>query len=187
MAAENWGVINSVHQGLRNPGFNHIYFDLGNEMMTDSQSNARYRYMKYIWPKYFAAYGKLYDSVGFSFASGEVSAIGNMGAIYGHNSFPVMADVHIYPYGGNTAGDILYAAAHNLSTIGPVAGQYRWVIGEADFNNATDAASMAAQLNALAAHDSRPWYLMQWPIDPAKPDCTVGNVAPFNNYIAHGF
>lgn len=187
LADENWGVINSVHQAIVNPGFNKIYYDLGNEMMTSSQTNARYKYMKYIWPKYFSLYGSLSDSVGFSFASGEVGAISNMGAIYGHNSYPVMVDIHIYPYGSETAGDILYAAAHNLKAIGPYPGQYRFVIGEANFNNNADAASMAAQLNALASNDSKPWYLMQWPIDSTSPTCTVGNVAPFANYEAHGF
>lgn len=187
MAAENWSVINSVHQGIQNPGLYRIYYDLGNEMMTTSQSNARYRYMKYIWPKYYALYSNLYDTVGFSFASGQISAISNMGAIYGHNSYPVMADVHIYPYGNNSAADILYAAAHNLATIGPVSGGYRFVIGEANFNNATDASSMALEINSLSSHDSKPFYLMQWPRDPANPNCPVADVSPFSNYIAHGF
>lgn len=186
IADENYALIVSVHEALQNSGIR-ILYDLGNEAMTSSQSNMRYRYMKYIWPKYNAAYGSLYDSVGFSFASGEISAISNMGAVYGHNSYPVLVDIHIYPYGGNSAGDILYAAAHNLGTIGPQAGQYRWIIGEANFNNATDAASMAAQINSLASTDSKPWYLLQWPIDAASPSCTVPNVAPFNNYETYGF
>jgi hypothetical protein len=187
MALENWNIINSVHQGVLNPGFNHIYWDLGNEMMTSSQSNNRYKYMKYIWPLYNGRYANYYDTVGFSFASGEAAAISNMGAIYGHQSYPVIADIHIYPYAGRTAGDILYSFAHNFATIGTTAGSYRYIIGEVNFNNATDAASLAAQYNALGAHDSKPWYLIQYPYDSGNPNCTVGDVSPFNNYEAHGF
>jgi len=122
-----------------------------------------------------------------SFATGQISAISNRASIYGVNSYPSLADAHIYSTSTNSAGDYLYAAAHNFETIGPLAGQYRWIIGESNFNNAIDAQSMAAQLAALASNDSKPFYLMQWPIDPNNAQCTVGNVAPFGTLEAYGF
>jgi hypothetical protein len=186
LADENYGVILAVRSIVAASGLTYR-LDLGNEMMTSSQTNGRYKYMKYIWPKYYTAYGSAYDSVGFSFASGEVAAISNMGAIYGHQSYPPLADIHIYPYGGNTAGDILYAFAHNLGTLGFVPGSYRYIIGEANFNNMTDALSMYNQIIAFGSSDSKPFYLMQWPINPAQPTCTIGDVSPFNNYEFVGF
>jgi hypothetical protein len=186
MADENYGVILAVRPIVVASGLGYK-LDLGNEMMTSSQSNGRYRYMKYIWPKYFAAYGSAADTVGFSFASGQAGAISNMGAIYGHQSYPALADVHIYSNGSQSAGDILYAFAHNLGTIGPYPGQYRYIIGEAYFNDLADAQSMAAQINALGTSDSKPFFLLQWPVAKAQPNCTVADVSPFNNYESVGF
>lgn len=186
MAEENWRIINQVHQLLQNSGML-IKYDLGNELMTTSTSNPRYKYMRYIWTRYYPLYGHLADTVGFSFAPGQISAISNMDSIYGSNSYPAMVDVHIYPTGGSSAGDLVRNVANKLRSIGPYPGQYRWIIGEANFNNLTDAQSMRVAIQGLSSTQSKPFFLLQWPIIPNSPDCFVADVSPFNNYIANGF
>ncbi|MBN8888037.1 MAG: hypothetical protein J0I77_20155 [Rudaea sp.] len=190
MADENWGVISSVHQAIGGTrGFDKIYYDLGNELMTGSQSNARYQYMKYIWPKYRSIYGTA-DSVGFSFASGEIAGgIDNIGAVFGHTTPPAAIEIHIYPYAGNSAQLLVANAATGLLRF-----PLPWYIGEANFNDEAEADAISQEINGMF-YDytwngngyNPPLYLMQWPHLSNNSSCTVSDVSPFNIYEKYGF
>lgn len=187
-ADENWSVITNLRPIVAASGMTYR-LDLGNELMTTSTSNMRARYIKYIWPKYFAAYGGA-DTVGFSFAPGQIDAISNMVNLYGQN-FPALGDVHIYPYGSNTYNSLLIKAANKFGQFGTVKGSYGFIIGEVYFNDLYAAQQLAGTIAALNANQSKPFYLLQWPLAYSEmvvcPDVSVPDVSTFSNYSAYGF
>ncbi|WP_440223293.1 hypothetical protein ACQQ2N_19775 [Dokdonella sp. MW10] len=191
MADENWSVIKNLHPIIRASGLTYR-IDLGNEMMTTNSGNIRGQYIKHIWPKYWDMFHRYYyDSVGFSFAPGQIDAIDNMNSLYG-NKFPVMADVHIYPYGNNTEYSLLSKAMTKFTQFGTTAGSYRFIIGEAYFNDATSAQQFKDKLDNSASNPyiSKPWYVLQWPLVRSEasvcPDVSTDS-ASYNNYSSRGF
>lgn len=100
---------------------------------------------------------------------------------YGSHGSPQLFDIHIY----NDAANSFVSAFNSLDAQG-----YQgvpWIIGEAFYNDATEAAALRQAANTTG---QKVLYLTEWP-ETADRGCDPNvNVAPpsdFSNYQAQGF
>jgi hypothetical protein len=137
-----------------------------------------------MWNDYVTAYGSS-DTLGFSIIAdathaNSVSAVYGASA-YGNHGAPPLFDVHIYDETG--AG---FATAFSALTAQGYAG-VNWIIGEAYYNDAAEAASLRQQATSTG---QTVLYLTQWPLTSGQscsPDVNVAPPLAFANYQAKGF
>jgi hypothetical protein len=100
---------------------------------------------------------------------------------YGNQGSPQLFDVHIYDETGNS-----FATAFSSLTSQGYQG-IPWIIGEAFYNDAAEAAAQRAEANSTG---QKVLYLTQWPLTSDESCSTAVNVAPpadFSNYQAQAF
>lgn len=186
---ENWQLIQNLHPIIAGAGIPY-YIDLtseaippGNAIPPPASSAALLKYDQKLWNLYVAKYGNA-DTVGFSFI-GDTSSIYNLSSVYGSSAFgdhgaPQLFEVHTYDETGNN-----FATAVAALTAQGYAGT-PWIIGEAFYNDAVEAASLRAAINSTG---QRVLWLTQWPDTLATGSCAVSIAPPvdFSSYQVEGF
>ena len=183
---ENWTLIQNLRPILAGSGIPY-YIDLLNEGIPPLAAGGYAPLLQYdqmLWNDYVAAYGSS-DTLGFSiiadaFHANSVSAVYGMSP-YGNHGPPPLFDVHIYDETGTS-----FATAYNSLTSQGYKG-VNWIIGEAYYNDAAEAASLRQQITSTG---QTVLYLTQWPLTSGpgcSPDVTVAPPADFSNYQAKGF
>jgi hypothetical protein len=180
---ENWSVIQNVRSVVAGAGISY-HLDLLNEGIPPLGYSALLEYDQTLWNDYVAKFGNS-DTLGFSIIAdsahvGQVSTVYGPSA-YGNQGSPQRFDVHIYDETGNS-----FATAFTSLTSQGYQG-VPWIIGEAFYNDATEA---AAQREEISKTGQQVLYLTQWPLTFSE-SCDVNvNVAPptdFSNYAAQKF
>ena len=183
---ENWTLIQNLRPIFAGSGIPY-YIDLLNEGIPPLAAGGYAPLLQYdqmLWNDYVAAYGSS-DTLGFSiiadaFHANSVSAVYGMSP-YGNHGPPPLFDVHIYDETGTS-----FATAYNSLTSQGYKG-VNWIIGEAYYNDAAEAASLRQQITSTG---QTVLYLTQWPLTSGpgcSPDVTVAPPADFSNYQAKGF
>jgi hypothetical protein len=142
------------------------------------------QYSQMLWNDYVAMFGSA-DTLGFSIIAdsahaGQVSAVYGPSA-YGNSGSPQLFDVHIY----DETGASFATAFSSLNAQG-----YQgvpWIIGEAFYNDAAEAASLRRQANSTG---QQVLYLTEWPVTSDRscsPDVNVAPPVDFSNYQAQAF
>jgi hypothetical protein len=180
---ENWSLIQNLHPIIAGAGIPY-HIDLSNEGIPPPGYAALLQYSQELWNDYVSAFGSN-DTLGFSIIA-DAGHVSQVSAVYGPSAFgnhgpPTLFDVHIYDETGNS-----FATAYSgLSGQG-----YQgvgWIIGEAFYNDALEAAALRQEVNNTG---QKVFYLTQWPL-ASGPSCSPDvNVAPplvFSNYQAQGF
>ena len=161
---EDWTLIQNLRPILAGSGIPY-HIDLLNEGIPPLAVGGYAPLLQYdqmLWNDYVVAYGSG-DTIGFSiiadaFHANSVSAVYGASA-YGNHGAPPLFDVHIYDETGTS-----FATAYNSLTSQGYAG-VDWIIGEAYYNDAAEAASLRQQ---IAATGQTVLYLTQWPSRPAQ-------------------
>jgi hypothetical protein len=180
---ENWSVIQNVRSVVAAAGIPY-HLDLLNEGIPPQGSAALLQYDQMLWNDYVAKFGSK-DTLGFSIIA-DVAHVGQVSAVYGPSAYgnqgaPQVFDVHIYDETGNS-----FATAFSSLTSQGYKG-VPWIIGEAFYNDATEAAAQRAQIISTG---QQVLYLTQWPVTASESCSTDVNVAPptdFSNYAAQNF
>jgi hypothetical protein len=136
-----------------------------------------------LWNDYVAAFGSS-DTLGFSIIAdaahaNSVSAV-YAASTYGNHGAPPLFDVHIYDETG-----VSFATAFTALKAQGYAGTI-WIIGEAYYNDAAEAASLRQQVTSTG---QSVLYLTKWPLTSTST-CADVNIAPpadFANYQAQDF
>jgi hypothetical protein len=142
------------------------------------------QYDQMLWNDYVAKFGSA-DTMGFSIIAdsahlGQVSTVYGPSA-YGNQGSPQLFDVHIYDETGNS-----FATAYSSLTSQGYKG-VPWIIGEAYYNDAAEAAAQRAEAKSTG---QQVLYLTQWPLTSDLSCNNQVNVAPpadFSNYAAQDF
>jgi hypothetical protein len=180
---ENWTLIQNLRPIVVNSGIPY-HLDLMNEGIPPPGYDAMLQYDQMLWNDYVAMFGSA-DTLGFSIIAdsahaGQVSAVYGPSA-YGSSGSPQLFDVHIYDETGvsfETAFDSLNAQGYQ---------GVPWIIGEAFYNDATEAASLRQEANSTG---QKVLYLTEWPVTSDRscsPDVNVAPPADFSNYQAQMF
>jgi hypothetical protein len=180
---ENWSLIQNLRPLIAGAGISY-HIDLTNEGIPPPGWDAFLQYSQELWNDYVSTFGSS-DTIGFSIIAdaahvSQVSTVYGPSA-YGNNGSPQRFDVHIYdetPASFNTAFSGLSAQGHQ---------NVPWVIGEAYYNDAAEAASLRQAINSSG---QTVLYLMQWPLTSDLTCSNAVNVAPpadFSNYQAQNF
>ena len=137
-----------------------------------------------LWNDYVAKFGSK-DTLGFSIIA-DSAHVGQVSTVYGPSAYgdqgaPSLFDVHIY----DETGYSFSTAFTSLTSQGYVG--VPWIIGEAFYNDAAEAAAQREEANKTG---QQVLYLTQWPLT-SNESCDVNvNVAPpadFSNYAAQKF
>jgi hypothetical protein len=183
---ENWTLIENLRPLIVAGGIPY-HLDLLNEGIPPLSSGGYAPLLQYdqmLWNDYVTAYGSS-DTLGFSIIAdaahaNSVSAVYGASA-YGNHGAPPLFDVHIYDETG--AG---FSTAFSSLTAQGYAG-VNWIIGEAYYNDAAEAASLRQQATSTG---QTVLYLTQWPLTSGtscSPDVNVAPPLAFANYQAKGF
>lgn len=180
---ENWSLIQNLHPIVAGAGIPY-HIDLSNEGIPPVGFAALLQYSQELWNDYVAMFGSN-DTIGFSIIAdgaheSQVSVVYGPSP-YGNHGSPQLFDVHIY----NDAANSFASAFNSLDAQG-----YQgvpWIIGEAFYNDATEAAALRQAANTTG---QKVLYLTEWP-ETADQGCDPNvNIAPpsdFSNYQAQGF
>jgi hypothetical protein len=180
---ENWSLIRNLRPIIVNSGLPY-HLDLLNEGIPPPGYDAMLQYSQRLWNDYVAAYGSA-DTVGFSIIA-DSAHVDQVSAVYGPSSFgssgsPQLFDVHIY----DETGASFATAFHALSAQGY--SSVPWIIGEAFYNDATEAAALRQQATTTG---QQVLYLTEWPLTSdqnCSPDVNVAPPVNFSNYQAQSF
>ena len=183
---ENWTLIQNLRPIIAGSGILY-HIDLLNEGIPPLSSTGYLPLLQYdqmLWNAYVAAYGSS-DTLGFSIIAdaahaNSVSTVYGASA-YGNHGAPPLFDVHIYDETGTS-----FTTAYNSLKSQGYAG-VDWIIGEAYYNEAAEAASLRQQITVTG---QTVLYLTQWPLtagESCSPDVDVAPPANFANYQAKGF
>jgi hypothetical protein len=180
---ENWSLIQNLRPIIAGAGISY-HLDLMNEGIPPPGYAALLQYDQMLWNDYVAQFGSS-DTLGFSIIA-DAAHVGQVSAVYGPSAYgnqgaPQLFDVHIYDDPGNSFG----TAFSGLNSQG-----YQgvpWIIGEAFYNDATEAAALRQEINSTG---QTVLYLTQWPVTADRncsPDVNVAPPADFSNYQAQKF
>jgi hypothetical protein len=180
---ENWSLIQNLRPIIAGGGIPY-HIDLSNEGIPPPGFAALLQYSQELWNDYVSTFGSG-DTIGFSIIAddphvSQVSVVYGPSA-YGSNGSPQRFDVHIY----DETGTSFATAFSGLSAQGYQA--VPWVIGEAYYNDAAEAASLRQEANSSG---QTVLYLTQWPLTSDLTCSSAVNVAPpvdFSNYQAQSF
>jgi len=180
---ENWSVIQNVRSIVAAAGIPY-HLDLMNEGIPPLSYPLLLQYDQMLWNAYVAKYGSA-DTMGFSIIAdsahlGQVSAVYGPSA-YGNHGSPQLFDVHIYDETGNS-----FATAFTSLTSQGYKG-VPWIIGEAYYNDAAEAAAQRAEIKSTG---QQVLFLTQWPLTSDLSCNNQVNVAPpadFSKYAAQSF
>ena len=161
---EDWTLIQNLRPILAGSGIPY-HIDLLNEGIPPLAVGGYAPLLQYdqmLWNDYVVAYGSG-DTIGFSIIADAVHA-NSVSAVYGASAYgnhgaPPLFDVHIYDETGTS-----FATAYSSLKSQGYAG-VDWIIGEAYYNDAAEAASLRQQ---IAATGQTVLYLTQWPSRPAQ-------------------
>ncbi|MGC2326184.1 MAG: hypothetical protein WA604_05675 [Candidatus Sulfotelmatobacter sp.] len=181
---ENWSLVQNLHPIIAASGIPH-HLDLLNEGIPPAMGYApMLQYDQMLWNDYVSMFGST-DTLGFSIIadSAHVSQVSTVygPSAYGNSGAPQVFDVHIYDETGSS-----FATAFSALTSQGYSG-IPWIIGEAFYN---DAAEAAAQRQAANTTGQKVLYLTQWPVTPDRscsPDVNVAPPADFSSYQAQDF
>jgi hypothetical protein len=180
---ENWSLIQNLHPIITGAGIPY-HIDLSNEGIPPVGYAALLQYSQELWNAYVPQFGSN-DTIGFSIIA-DSSHVGQTSAVYGPSAYgsngaPPRFDVHIYSDPSNS----FLTVFNSLNAQG-----YQgipWVIGEAYYNDATEAAALRQSITATGQTVE---YLTQWPVTSdlnCDPNVNVAPPADFSNYIAQSF
>jgi hypothetical protein len=180
---ENWSVIQNLRTIVAAAGIPY-HLDLLNEGIPPKGWAVLLQYDQMLWNDYVAEFGSS-DTLGFSIIA-DSAHVGQVSAVYGPSSYgnqgsPQLFDVHIYDETGNS-----FATAFSSLTSQGYQG-IPWIIGEAFYNDAAEAAAQRQEANSTG---QKVLYLTQWPVTSDGSCSTAVNVAPpadFSNYAAQDF
>jgi hypothetical protein len=180
---ENWSLIQNLHPIIAGAGIPY-HLDLLNEGIPPLGYAALLQYDQMLWNDYVAEFGSS-DTLGFSIIA-DVAHMGQVSTVYGPSAYgsqgsPQLFDVHIYDETGNS-----FATAFSSLTSQGYQG-IPWIIGEAFYNDAAEAAAQREEANSTG---QKVLYLTQWPLTSDESCSTAVNVAPpadFSNYQAREF
>jgi len=180
---ENWSLIQNVRSIVSAAGIPY-HLDLMNEGIPPLSYPLLLQYDQMLWNDYVAKFGSK-DTMGFSIIAdsahlGQVSTVYGPSA-YGNQGSPQLFDVHIYDETGNS-----FATAYSSLTSQGYKG-VPWIIGEAYYNDAAEAAAQRAEAKSTG---QQVIYLTQWPLTSDLSCNNQVNVAPpadFSNYAAQDF
>ena len=183
---ENWTLIQNLRPIFAGSGIPY-HIDLLNEGIPPLAVPGYASLLQYdqmLWNDYVAAYGSS-DTIGFSIIAdaahaNSVSQVYAKSA-YGNPGAPPIFDVHIYDETGTS-----FATAYSALTSQGYKG-VDWIIGEAYYNDAAEAASLRQQITTTG---QTVLFLTQWPLTSGtscSPDVNVAPPANFANYQAKGF
>jgi hypothetical protein len=180
---ENWSVIQNLRTIVSAAGIPY-HLDLMNEGIPPLSYPLLLQYDQMLWNDYVAKFGSK-DTLGFSIIAdsahlGQVSTVYGPSA-YGNQGSPQLFDVHIYDETGNS-----FATAFSSLTSQGYQG-VPWIIGEAYYNDAAEAAAQRAEIKSTG---QQVLYLTQWPLTSNLNCSNQVNVAPpadFSNYAAQNF
>ncbi len=180
---ENWNLISNLHPIIAGAGIPY-HIDLSNEGIPASSQPALLEYDQKLWNDYVSAFGSN-DTLGFSIIP-DPDRLNRVSLVYGPSAYgshgsPPWFDIHFYD---NAATDFATAssalAAQGYQTTG-------WIIGEAFYNDAEEAAALRQEIQATG---QTVLYLTQWPVTADRscsPDVNVAPPLDFSNYQANGF
>lgn len=180
---ENWALIQNLRPIIAAAGISY-HLDLLNEGIPPPGYAALLQYDQMLWNDYVTTFGSS-DTLGFSIIAdsahvAQVSTVYGASA-YGNQGSPQLFDVHIY----DETGSSFATAFSGLSSQG-----YQgvpWIIGEAFYNDAAEAAALRQEINSTG---QTVLYLTQWPVTSDRscsPDVNVAPPADFSNYQAQHF
>jgi len=181
---ENWSLIQNVRTIVAAAGIPY-HLDLMNEGIPPAQGYPELLpYDQMLWNDYVAKFGSA-DTMGFSIIAdsahvGQVSTVYGPSA-YGNHGAPQLFDVHIYDETGNS-----FATAYSSLTSQGYQGT-PWIIGEAYYNDAVEAAAQRAEIKSTG---QQVLYLTEWPLTSSETCSNQVNVAPpsdFSNYADQNF
>jgi len=180
---ENWSLIQNLHPVIAGAGIPY-HIDLSNEGIPPSGFAAFLQYSQELWNDYVSMFGSG-DTIGFSIIA-DAAHVSQVNVVYGTSAYgnhgsPQLFDVHIYSDAGNS-----FESAFNALNAQGYQG-VPWVIGEAFYNDATEASALRQAANSTG---QKVLYLTEWP-ETADQSCDPNvNVAPpldFSNYQAQNF
>jgi len=180
---ENWSLIQNLRPIIVASGLSY-HLDLLNEGIPPPGYAPMLQYDQMLWNDYVSAYGSA-DTLGFSIIAdsahaGQVSAVYGP-SLYGSSGSPQLFDVHVYDETGAS-----FATAFNALNSQGYQG-VPWIIGEAFYNDAVEAAALRQQANSTG---QQVLYLTEWPVtsdESCSPDVNVAPPADFSNYQAQAF
>ncbi len=180
---ENWTLIQNLRPIVVASGIPY-HLDLLNEGIPPPGYAPMLQYDQMLWNDYVAMFGSA-DTVGFSIIADSAHA-SQVSSVYGPSSYgssgsPQLFDVHIY----DETGASFATASSSLNAQGYQS--VPWIIGEAFYNDAAEAASLRQQANSTG---QKVLYLTQWPVTSDRtcsPDVNVAPPVDFSNYQAQAF
>jgi len=180
---ENWSLIQNLRPIIAGAGIPY-HIDLLNEGIPPLGFSALLQYDQKLWNDYVSEFGNN-GTLGFSIIA-DSAHVGQVSTVYGPSQFgnqgsPQLFDVHIYDETGNS-----FATAFNALTSEGYQG-VPWIIGEAYYNDAAEAAAQRQEANSTG---QKVLYLTQWPLTSDETCSDAVNVAPpanFSNYQAQDF
>jgi hypothetical protein len=180
---ENWSLIQNLRPIISAAGIPY-HLDLMNEGIPPPGYAPMLQYDQMLWNDYVSMFGSS-DTLGFSIIA-DSAHLPQVSAVYGPSAFgsngsPQLFDVHIY----DETGASFATAFSSLNTQGY--GAVPWIIGEAFYNDATEAAALRQEANSTGQKVS---YLTEWPVTADRscsPDVNVAPPADFSNYQAQDF
>lgn len=176
---ENWNLIHNLMPLIRNSPIPYRV-DLGNELSPTSNSSEVWK--TYVWKLWlnFTSIFSVSESVGFSVAPGNLgNRVARFRNTYGNN-IPHLFSFHVYDNAGMTFLAINSALNANGFRVQGL------IIGEAFYNDASEAAELRSAINAASRTVH---YLTQWPLT-RNSSCSDVDVAPpldFGHYINQSF
>lgn len=180
---ENWSLIQNLRTIIGGAGIPY-HIDLMNEGIPPVTYPLMLEYDQMLWNDYVSEFG-ISDTLGFSIIA-DSAHVAQVSAVYGPSPFgnsgsPQLFDVHIY----DETGSSFETAFNGLNSQGYQG--IAWIIGEAFYNDAAEAASLRQEINSTG---QKVLYLTQWPVTSDRNCSTDVNVAPpvdFSNYQAQSF
>ena len=180
---ENWSLIQNLRPIIAAAGIPY-HIDLSNEGIPPPGFPAFLQYSQELWNDYVSTFGNS-DTIGFSIIA-DAAHVSQVGVVYGPSQYgnhgsPQVFDVHIY----NDAGNSFTSTFNGLNGQG-----YQgipWVIGEAFYNDATEALALRQAVNSTG---QKVLYLTEWPETADRacdPDVNVAPPLDFSNYQAQQF
>jgi hypothetical protein len=180
---ENWSLIQNLRPIVVRSGIPY-HLDLMNEGIPPPGYAPMLQYDQMLWNDYVSMFGSA-DTVGFSIIADSAHA-GQVSEVYGPSSYgnggsPQLFDVHIYDETGAS-----FATAFSSLTAQGYQG-VPWIIGEAFYNDAIEAAALHQEVTSTG---QTVLYLTEWPVTSDRtcsPDVNVAPPVDFSNYQAQDF
>lgn len=174
---ENWELIQTLHPIIAGAGIKY-HLDLLNEGIPTPSQTVLLEYSQNLWTSYTATFGSS-DTVGFSIIP-DADRLSEVSEVYGQNPLPPAFDLHFYDNAGMS-----FASAFTALNGAGFSGK-PWILGEAYYNDATEASQLRQQIDATG---QPVYFLTQWPLTSAM-SCSNVDVAPpvdFSNYLSNHF